>query len=82
VSFGSPTGDIDTPWRQAHMPFAPAAPPVVVQVQASMHYHHVTFSDGSDVTWHGRWTRTYDGSRMRYYYGRVRVPWLAWAMFS
>lgn len=40
-----------------------------------------------DVTVRGRWTRiAYREAagewRIRHYYRRVRVPWLAWAMFS
>lgn len=35
-----------------------------------------------DETIRGHWRRTYDGRRIRYYWLGIRVPWLAWAMFS
>jgi hypothetical protein len=39
-----------------------------------------------DVTCRGRWRRDYDSDRRRfkcrYYWRRLRVPWLAWAIFS
>lgn len=38
-----------------------------------------------DVATNGPWMRTFDNSRklfkFRYYYRRIRVPWLAWVMF-
>jgi hypothetical protein len=30
----------------------------------------------------GRFRRTYDGKRIRYYYRGIRVPWILWVMFS
>jgi hypothetical protein len=41
-----------------------------------------------DVTVRGRWMRTYirlpdeDHGTFRYYWCGIRVPWLAWALFS
>jgi hypothetical protein len=39
-----------------------------------------------DISCRGRWKRDFDNARRffrwRYYWRGVRVPWLAWAMFS
>jgi hypothetical protein len=50
-------------------------------------YGYSSPHEGVDVVTRGRWkrvTRLTGGvwGRPRYYFGRVRMPWLAWAMFS